>query len=53
MTVQDDLVPISKLRLDVINPIAEKQKKAKGLIPMMIKSGEIMSVYPDIVQDEQ
>ena len=52
MTVQDDLVPLPKAKLDIINPIAEKQK-AKGLISMMIESGEIMWVHPDIVQDEQ
>jgi len=52
MTFQDGLVPIPKARLDVINPMVEKQK-AKGLILMSIESGEIMWVYPDIVQDEQ
>jgi len=43
MTVQDGLTPVPKARLDVVNPMAEKQK-AKGLIPMMIKSGEIIWV---------
>ena len=52
MTVQDGLVPVPKARLDVINPMVEKQK-AKGLIPMLIESEKIMWVYPDIVQDEQ
>ena len=37
MTVQDGLVPVPKARLDVINPIAEKQK-GKGLIPIMTGS---------------
>ena len=46
MTVQNGLVP--KARLDIINPIAEKQK-AKGLIPMTTGSGEILKVHPDIV----
>ena len=41
MTVQDGLVPIPKIRLDVINPLAEQQK-AKGLIPITTESGEIM-----------
>jgi len=52
MTVQDGLVPIPKARLDVINPMAEQQK-AKDLIPIMIESGEIMWVHPDIVKNEQ
>jgi len=51
-TVQNRLTPIPKARLDVVNPIAEKQK-AKGLFLMMIKSEEIMWVHPDIVEDEQ
>ena len=41
MTVQDGLVPIPKVRLDVINPLAEQQK-AKGLIPITKEPGEIM-----------
>ena len=52
MTVQNRLVPVHKARLDVINPMAEKQK-AKGLIPITTKYGEIMWVHPDIIQDEQ
>jgi len=44
--------PFPKARLDVINPMIEKQK-AKGLIPMTTKSEEIMWVHPDIVKDEQ
>ena len=51
-TVQDGVAPDPKARLDVINPMAEVQK-AKGLIPMMTKSGEIMWVYSDIIKDEQ
>jgi len=52
MTVQDGLVSIPKVRLDVINPLAEWQK-AKSLIPITTESGEIMWVHPDIVKDEQ
>jgi len=52
MIVQDGLAPDPKVRLDVINLMAEKQE-AKDLIPMTIKSGEIMWVHPDIVKDEQ
>jgi len=45
MTVRDGLLSVPKTRLDVNNPMAEKQK-AKGLIPMMTESGEIMWVHP-------
>ena len=41
MTVQDGVTPVPKVRLDVINQIAEVQK-AKDLILMMTKSREIM-----------
>ena len=51
MTVQDGLAPIPKTRLAVVNLMVEKQK-AKGLVPMATKSGEIMWVYPNIVKDE-
>jgi len=52
MTVQDGSTPVPKARLDVINPMAEKQE-TKGLVPMATKSGEIMWVHPDIIKDEQ
>ena len=52
MTIQDELVPMPKARLDVINPMAEQQK-AKGLIPITTESREIMWVHPDIVKNEQ
>ena len=52
MTVQDGLVPGPKDRLDIIILMAEKEK-AKGLIPMMIESEEIMWVHPDIIKDKQ
>ena len=52
MTLQDGLVPVPKASLDVINPMAEKQK-SKGLIPIMIESGEIMLVHPNIIKGEQ
>jgi len=32
---------------------SKRKRKAKGLIPVMTKSGEIMWVHPDIVNDEQ
>ena len=52
MTVQDGLTPVPKTRLDIVNSMAEKQK-AKGLVPMMTKSGELMWVHLDIIKDEQ
>jgi len=52
MIVQDGLVLVPKARLDIINPMAEKQK-VKGQIPLTTGSGKIMCVHPDIVQDEQ
>ena len=52
MTVQDGSTPVPKARLDVINPMAEKQE-TKGLVPMATKSGEIMWVHPDIINAEQ
>ena len=48
MTVQDRLVPVPKAKLDIINPMTEKQK-AKGLILTMTEYGEIMRVYPNII----
>ena len=50
--VQDGVTPVPKARLDVIGPMVEVQK-AKGLIPMTAKSGVIMWVHPDIINDEQ
>ena len=38
--------------MDVVNPMAEKQK-AKGLVSLTTKSGEIMWVHLDIIKDEQ
>ena len=52
VTVPDGLTPNPKARLEVINPLA-KEQEAKGLIPLKIKFGEIMTVYPDIIKDEQ
>ena len=52
MTIQDGSAPIPKARLNIINPMAEKQE-AKGLIPMMTKFEKIMWVHPDIIKDER
>ena len=52
VTVHKGLTPIPGVRLNVINPMVEKQE-AKSLVPLAIKSGEIIWVHPDIVKDEQ
>ena len=52
MMVQDEVSPGPEARLDVINPMAKVQK-AKGLVRMTTKSGEIMWVHLNIVNDEQ
>ena len=46
------LIPVHKARLEVINPLAEKQD-TKGLIPLTTKSEEIIWVHSNIVKDEQ
>ena len=51
MTVKDGLTLVPKIRLGIVNLMAEKQK-SKGLVQMMTKSREIMWVHPDIVKDE-
>jgi len=50
--VKNGLTSVPEARLDVINPMAEKQE-AKGLVLLTIKFGKIMWVYPDIVKDER
>jgi len=50
--VQDRLTLIPKGKKEVINPLAEKQE-AKSLIPLIFKSGEIMWVHLDIINDER
>jgi len=50
--IQDGLTPLPKARLNVINPMAEKQR-AKRLVPIMTKSREIMWIHLDIVKDEK
>jgi len=52
VNVQDGLTPSPKGRLEVTNPLAEKQE-AKGLVPLITKFEEIMCVHPLIVNDEQ
>jgi len=50
-TIQDGLTPVPQARLDIVNPMVEKQK-SKGLVPLTTKFREIMWVYLDIVEDE-
>ena len=52
VTVQDGLALIPKGKMEVNSPLAEK-KEAKGLIPLIIKSEEIIWIHSDIVKDEQ
>ena len=52
MIIRNGLALIPEAKLEVINPIDEEQE-AKGLVPMMTKSGEIIWVHPDIIKDEQ
>jgi len=52
MIIQNGLTPVPNARLDIINSMAKKQN-AKGLVPMMTKSREIMWMHADIVKDEQ
>ena len=51
-TVQDGLTAVLKARPDIVNLMARKQK-AKGLVPLTTKSGEIMWVHPNIIKYEQ
>jgi len=52
VTIPDRHAPTPKARLKVINP-STKQQETKGLIPITMKSKEIMWVYPDLTNDEQ
>ena len=50
--IQDRVAFTPEVRMEVINPLA-KQQEAKDLIPLTTKSGKIMSVHPEIINDEQ
>ena len=52
MTVQGRLTPIPNGEMKVTHP-SSVEKKSKGLIPITLKSGEVMWVHPNIVKDEQ
>ena len=51
-TVHDGLTHIPKGEMKVTGP-SFAEKEAQGLIPVTLKSGEVMWVHPDIVNDEQ
>ena len=36
-----------------VNDPTSEEKRSKGLIPVTFKSGEIMRVHPDVINDEQ
>ena len=50
--VQDGLTPILKGEITVNDPTSE-EKRSKGLVPMTLKTEEVMWVHPDIVSDKQ
>ena len=51
-TIQDGLVPIPKGKLNVNDP-SSQEKRSKGLVPMTLKTGEVMWVHQDLVDDKQ
>jgi len=52
ITVPDESFPIPEVRLE-INHLSAKKQETKGLVPLTLKSEEIMWVHPDLAQDEQ
>ena len=52
VTVPDGTFPIPEARLEVKHPSAKTQE-IKGLVPLALKTGEIMWIHPDLAQDEQ
>ena len=52
VTVLDGSPPIHKARLEINNPSA-KQQEAKSLVPLTLKTGEIIWVNLDLAQDKQ
>jgi len=52
VTVPDGHALVPKARLEVSNPSA-KQHEAKGLLPLMLKTGKIMWVHPDLAKNKQ
>ena len=51
-TIQDGLVPIPKGKLNINDP-SSQEKRSKGLVPMTLKTGEVMWVHQDLVNDKQ
>jgi hypothetical protein len=51
-SIQHGLVPIPKGEMKVSDPTFE-EKWARGLIPVTLKTGEVMWVHKDVVNDEQ
>ena len=52
VTVPDGPFPIPEARLKINHPSA-KQQETKDLVPLILKTGEIMWIHPDLAQDEQ
>ena len=52
ITVPDGSLPIPKVRLEINDPSA-KYQEIKGLVPLKLKTGEIMWIHPDLTQDKQ
>jgi len=52
VTIPDGHAPVPKARLEVSNP-SIKQKEAKGLLPLTLKTGKIIWVHPDLAKDKQ
>jgi len=52
VTVPDGSFPIPKAQLEINDPSA-KYQEIKGLVPLKLKTGEIMWIHPDLTQDKQ
>jgi len=50
--IQDGLVPIPKGELNINDP-SSQEKRSKGLVPMTLKTGEVMWVHQDLINDKQ
>jgi len=51
VTIPDGYAPVLKAHLEISNSSA-KQQEAKGLLPLSLKTKEIMWVHPDISKDK-
>jgi len=52
MTIQDGLTPMPKGKIKVTGP-SSAEKESRGLIPVTLKSGEVMWIHLDIINGEQ